>query len=73
MPGNVPPPTLHVKQRAGEGPGGARREWEERFLLLPNPRHYQCLEPCTVPPPGYNLPQNYKKLGDHPPLLPELP
>ena len=49
------------------------REWGERFLLLPNPRHYQCLEPCTVPPPGYNLPQNYKKLGDHPPLLPELP
>ena len=69
VPGNVPPNTTCET----EGWGGARREWGERFLLLPNPRHNRRLEPCTVPSPGYNLPQNYKKLGDNAPLLPELP
>ena len=39
------PPTSCVKQRAGEG---ARREWGERFLLLPNSRHKQVCPPTWL-------------------------
>lgn len=55
-----------------EGWGGARREWGERFLLLPNPRHNRRLEPCC-PPTWLQPAPKLQETGRHGPLLPELP